>query len=117
MRWVVWFLYVLVMSAILVTPQPAQMAQAVIASDDTRFTVSKAFHLLAYAGLAVLSGWLRVPENKRQLLLLVLTLHACGTEFLQHFVPSRTSSWHDVALDFVGLYFGLLLSWKWWIGR
>lgn len=115
MRWTIWSMYVLLLSTILLTPQPAHVAQAVFSAEDTRFTAVKMFHLMAYVGLAILSGWLRVPMTRRPLLLFVLSLHACGTEFFQQFIPARAGCWQDAALNHVGLYFGLLLSWKWWM--
>ena len=114
MRWLVFLLYVVVISAFLLTPQPVVAAQAVVASADVRFLAAKTFHLLAYALLAVLGGWLGVSRAGRPLLLLVLSLHACGTEFFQQFVALRSGCWQDAALNHMGLYFGLVVSWKWW---
>jgi VanZ family protein len=47
-------------------------------------------------------------------LLVFWFLHADATEVGQRFVPGRTGSLRDVALDHCGLLIGVALSWRWW---
>jgi len=79
-----------------------------------RFLLAKALHITAYAVLAGLSGWLRVPCRFRWILLFVLMAHATATELLQLHVEGRTGDLRDVGLDHLGIGLGLLLTWKWW---
>ncbi len=117
MRWAVWSAYLLLLSAALLTPHPAHLAHDLFPADDARFAAAKSLHLGTFAFLAVLTGWLRPPPPRRWLLLLVLSLYACGTEFLQQFVPSRSGTWQDVTINHTGLYLGVLLSWRWWLSE
>lgn len=78
---------------------------------------SKSLHVISYALLAILSGWLRVPWRSRWLLLVFISAHGFGTELLQNFVVSRHASLRDVALDHLGAVLGLGVSWKWWLER
>ena len=112
MRWVIWSVYVVLFTVLLVAP--SWWAVKLVPSDESRFTLAKTLHMSAYAFFAALSGWLRVRPDRRWLLLLVLSAHAGGTELIQSFVPSRVGSWHDVTLNHTGLYVGVLLSWRWW---
>jgi hypothetical protein len=114
MRWVVWSVYALVLTALLTTPYPVRAAHAVLPSAEAKFTAGKSLHLAGYAAFAALSGGLPVPSRGRWLLLAALSLHACGTEVVQHLVPSRSGAWQDVMLNHTGLYLGVLLSWAWW---
>jgi VanZ family protein len=79
-----------------------------------KFLFSKFLHLSAYAVLAVLTAWVRVPARYRWLLILVLAAHATATEFIQQFVPGRSGKVADIGLDLIGIFLGCLLSWKWW---
>jgi VanZ family protein len=114
MRWLVWSACLLALSVALLTPQPAHLAHDLIPSDEERFTVAKSGHLAAYALLAVLTAGLPVRRPLRWLLLLLLVSHACLTELLQQFVPSRSGRWQDALIDIAGLGLGVLLSWRWW---
>ena len=81
------------------------------------FLLSKLFHVSDYALMAVLTAWLPAPRRLRGLLLLFLSAHAMGTEFVQQLVATtwkRTGTWHDIGLDHVGIALGLALTWKWW---
>lgn len=114
MRWLLWFAYFLLLSAALLMPHPARMANQLIDSDETRFTASKSVHVTAYAVFAVLSSWLPLRTRQRWMMLAFLSVHACGTEYLQTFVPERGGAWQDVTLNHTGLYLGILVSWRWW---
>jgi VanZ family protein len=111
-RWSVACLYVAVWSAALLTPYPADAARAL--EPDEAFLLAKALHVAAYAGMAVVFGWLRAPLPFRWLLPAFCVLHAGGTEYLQGFVHDRSGSWRDVGLDHLGILLGLLASRKWW---
>jgi VanZ family protein len=113
LRWAVWLVYLAAWTTALLTPHPVQVAEAVL-PEPAIWPASKTLHLTAYAGLAILTGWLRVPRKARWGLLLFLSFHTMATEYLQHFVPTRVPSWEDVFIDHVGLLLGLLVSWRWW---
>src|SRR5439155_11145372 len=100
-------------TALLLTPQPAQIADAVL-NKEHAFYASKTLHVSAYAVLAILTGWLNAPLPWRRLLMAFLSAHALGTEFFQGFVPHRYPSWADVGWDHLGIVWGLILSWGWW---
>ena len=82
--------------------------------EGRRFWVAKGLHVTAYAILAILSGWLRLPARFRLVLVFLLMGHPTVTELMQQLVPGRTGSLRDVALDQIGVTLGLLLSWNWW---
>lgn len=134
-RWLIWLVYVLIWTWALLLPEPGEVARALLlehgegipgASLEMRqnlleflqsFLFAKGLHLTAYAGLAVLSAWLKVPGRARWWLVLFMSCHAMGTEFLQGFEPSRHSSWRDVGLDHVGFLLGMGLTWKSWFSQ
>ncbi len=113
LRGLIWFVYTVAWTTALLTPQPVELADAVL-SKDYAFYASKTLHVSAYAGLAILTGWLRAPLPWRGLLLGFLSAHALGTEFFQRFVPNRYPSWVDVGWDHIGIVWGLIMSWGWW---
>ena len=109
-RWSVWLLYLVLWSTALLTPHPVRAARVLIPAGLV-FLCAKLLHFTAYAVLAVLSAWLRVPSRFRGLLYALLFAHAAATELLQTFVPLRHPSVRDVAIDSLGLLAGLSLSW------
>jgi VanZ family protein len=112
-RWLAWCVVLVAWTIALLTTEPVHVAEAVLAP-RMLFPASKFLHVSAYALLAVLSGWLQVSFRFRWLLLVFLSLHAAGTEYLQQFVPERVPSLRDVGIDHVGIVLGLAVSWKWW---
>jgi VanZ family protein len=116
LRWMVWIAYVAVWTVALLTPNPVAIAHAVLPHEAV-FTTAKTLHICAYAMGVVLSGWLQVTSRFRWALLVFISVHAMGTEFLQQYVPTRTGSVRDVILDHIGIILGLILSWKWWWTR
>jgi VanZ family protein len=110
-RWLVWLVYVAAWTQALLTPIRLDKVQA---SPELLFVLAKCLHVTAYAVLAILSGWLRVPWPFRWLLLAGLAAHGMATEFGQQFVATRHPSVRDVGLDWLGLAIGIGLSWKWW---
>jgi VanZ family protein len=113
LRGLIWFVYTATWTTALLTPQPAQIADAVL-NRENAFYASKTLHVSGYAVLAILTGWLNAPLSWRRLLVCFLSAHALGTEFFQRFVPNRYPSWADVGLDHIGIVLGLILSWGWW---
>src|SRR5262245_16501492 len=97
-RWLMWSAYGVAWTTVLLTPQPVHVAEAVLPSSIELFT-AKLLHIGAYAGFTMLSGWLQVAPRFRWLLLLLVSAHAFGTEFLQGFVPERYPSLRDVGFD------------------
>jgi VanZ family protein len=120
-RWLAWLAWLLISTVLLVGPSVARIFRqgidtgANVPLDTTIYLLSKAFHVSAYALLAALTGLLLAPRRTRFLLLLLLSVHAFGTEYLQRFAPGRTGTLQDVGLDHLGLLLGLALTWKCWI--
>lgn len=114
LRWLVWSICTAAWTTLLLTSQPAQIADEVLGKEKT-YVASKTLHVSAYAILAILTGWLRTRPWVRRLLLMFLSAHALGTEFFQQFVPYRHPSWTDVGWDHIGIVWGLILSWGWWL--
>lgn len=87
--------------------------------DRINFMVRKGAHVTEYTILAILLGRALLHTRKGQVrrwswgvaLMAVglAVLFAMGDEFHQAFVPSRTSSPRDVAIDACGATFGILL--------
>lgn len=114
LRKYIWLLYTVAWTAALLTPHPVRIADALLSEEDA-FYASKILHVSAYAVLAMLSGWVRAPVPWRPWLLGFLSAHALGTEFCQRFVPLRYPSWTDVGWDHLGIVWGLVVSWRWWV--
>ena len=116
-RWLIWLAYVSVWTGSLLAPVPE--GDWTVGSGeqrlDLKYLLGKALHVSAYAVLAGLSGWLRVPYRRRWLLVFFVTAHGTATELLQLHTPlHRTGCLEDVGLDNLGVGLGLLLTWKWW---
>jgi VanZ family protein len=114
-RWLAWSLFLLVWTLALLTPEPVQVADAVL-PEEAVFPTSKVLHVTAYALLAILTAALPLRRQARWWLLGLLVLHGAGTEYLQQFVPPRTGSLRDVGLDQVGILVGVAFTWSWWFG-
>ncbi len=114
LRRAVWFVYLVIWTAALITPQPAQASAATL-PEEAQFPAAKTLHVCAYALLCALTGWQRfLAPRWRPLLLLALSSHAVLTEVIPLYVPQRHGCWEDVALDHIGLYLGVVLAWRWW---
>ncbi len=88
------------------------------------FVIRKSAHFIEYGILSALwfRAWygVRTGASRLQALLPALAvtlLVAIGDEWHQAFVPSRTSSPRDVALDFCGALFAQLVIWMIWRSR
>jgi VanZ family protein len=113
-RWLVWGVYVLLLTTALVLPGEAVNQWPGGISPGRKFLIAKTGHVCAYALMTILSGWLRVPVRFRLPLLFFLMAHAALTELIQLHVSNRTGTVDDVVLDHLGIAAGLLVSWKWW---
>jgi hypothetical protein len=120
-RWLLWSIFVLVWTIGLLYPFPPP-DEPPVGSDELplRYIAAKVLHVLAYAAMAFLSGWLKVPLRWRWLLVFFLMAHASVTEMGQAAMrelhwAQRTGKLTDVGLDHLGVLIGLLLSWKWWV--
>jgi VanZ family protein len=115
LRWLSWSLFLTLWTLALLTPQPVQVADAVL-PEETVFPASKLLHVLGYALLAVLTAALPLRGRTRWWFFALLALHAAGTEFGQQFVPPRTGCLRDVGLDHVGIVVGVICTWRCWFG-
>jgi VanZ family protein len=114
LRWLIWGGFIVAWTAALLTPHPAELADAVLPA-PTRFPAAKSLHVAAYTVLTLLTSCLCVRRGWRWALLAFVSLHAMGTEFFQQFVPLRHGSLQDVGIDHVGILIGVALSWRaWW---
>ena len=76
------------------------------------FLLAKLAHLLGYAVLVLLGGTVLRSQLGRVLLIVVLLLHAIGTELGQSFIPNRTGTIRDVIIDLLGIALGaIILTW------
>jgi VanZ family protein len=114
--WTIWLCYTSAWTAALVTPQPVHIRDAIMSEAPAEYT-SKVLHVCAYLGFTVLSGCLRIGLPYRWFMLLFLSAHAIGTEYLQQFIPERTPALGDIALDHLGIALGFVVSWRLWLAR
>ena len=114
-RWLLWGACVAVWTFALVTTYPVEIGDALL-PQQVHFPAAKTLHVVSYAFLTVLAGWLRVRGSWRWLLLAFLALHGAATEFIQWMWlwPKRTGSIQDVLIDLGGIALGFALSWRWW---
>jgi VanZ family protein len=112
-RWSFWLVCVTVWTVALLTTFPVEVSRRVLPS-EFQFPTAKVLHVSAYAFLAAFVAWLPVRGRARWLLVAFLSLHGFATEYLQTFVPERSGSLRDVALDHLGILLGLVIGWRWW---
>jgi VanZ family protein len=113
-RWLVWSVYVLLLTTALVLPGATVNQLGGSMSPGGKFVLAKTGHVGAYALLTILSGWLHVPFRFRLLLLFFLMAHAAATEWIQLNFSHRGGTVDDVVLDHLGIAAGLIVAWKWW---
>jgi VanZ family protein len=87
-------------------PVPEEVTRGL--SVGVKFLLAKSLHVGAYAFLTVLAGLLPVRRPYFWLVIVVLVLHAVGTEIGQSFVRNRSGSVRDVLIDWAGIGLGLL---------
>jgi VanZ family protein len=112
--WAVWWLGLAVWTVALTTTFPAHVHQAILPQDPPGVPVAKVLHVAAYAFFAGFAALMRPAAVWRWLILLLLLEHGVATEWIQQFVPERTSSVNDVVIDQGGVVLGALLTWPWW---
>ena len=70
------------------------------------FLIKNGAHFLEYAVLAVLwyrAIYSRFPDPRIQpLAFIIVVIYALSDEFHQYFVPGRSATWQDVAVDVIG---------------
>ncbi len=113
-RWLIWIVYVAAWTTALLMPVPETNWAIQGVEIDLRYLFAKFVHISAYAVLAALSGWLRLPYRYRWLLVFFVMAHGTVTELIQDYTPHRTGALGDVGFDNLGVAIGLLLTWKWW---
>ena len=111
--WAAWLAFLAAWTGALLHPRPIQIDDADI-SPDGQFYLAKALHVSAYAFCAALSAGLPVRRCWRRAILLLLCLHAIGTELVQTLVPPRSGSWRDALLNLAGIAIGALLTRRRW---
>jgi hypothetical protein len=133
MRLAFWLVCLGLWTWALLVPDPGQLLRDLFRQPDAEgsgdggyssplldFILSDPFwdsvHVIGYAVLTILAGWLKAPPRGRWLLVALLLLHAMLTEYLQDFVPTRWSSWEDLGFDFLGIGLGMALSYRYWFG-
>src|SRR5262245_61489923 len=109
LRWLVWTVFALGWTAALLMPHPPH-PESLEGIPYGNLLAAKGLHISVYAVWTVLTASMR----PYRWLLAVVLLHGAATEFLQTFIPSRTGSMSDVALDWLGVALGVLVAWKWW---
>src|SRR5579862_2713332 len=117
-RWWIWGAFVAAWTvALLVSIPPSGVWDIDTFKVKPRFFFAKGLHISAYAFLAALSAWLRVPIRYRFVLIFFLMAHASTTELLQWLmedIAGRGGSLMDVALDNIGIALGSWWAWRWW---
>ena len=76
-------------------------------TDPLGIPVGKVLHVAAYAFLAGFAALLRRAGAWRWLILMLLLEHGVATEWIQGFVPERTSSVSDMVIDHCGVALGV----------
>ncbi|MFT5094855.1 MAG: tetratricopeptide (TPR) repeat protein/VanZ family protein, partial [Porticoccaceae bacterium] len=74
--------------------------------------VDKVYHFVAYFGTTCILMWYAASGTRRTMygLAVVVTVHAVATEFLQQFVPRRTTDMDDLFANLAGIAAGLCVG-------
>ena len=74
--------------------------------------IDKVYHFIAYFGTTCLLMWYAVSGTRRTMygLAAAVTVHAVATEFLQQFVPRRTTDLDDLLANFAGIAAGVCVG-------
>lgn len=113
-RWILWAIVTVVWTVALVTEITGpSFGDTEEMRNFTRIFLAKSAHLAIYAGWTVLTGWLKAPLKVRIFLLMFLMFHAVGTEWRQTYIE-RSGKLSDAALDHLGIFLGVLISFRWW---
>jgi VanZ family protein len=111
-RVIIWCIYICAWSTALLVPKPSPPFE-VLRSPEAEFVFAKILHISAYALLAILTCWLRLPGRWAWVFLGFLFAHGVVTECLQACFTSlgRTGCIEDVIRDWIGITLGLAVSW------
>lgn len=74
--------------------------------------IDKVYHFIAYFGTTCLLMWYAVSGTRRTMygLAAAVSVHAVATEFLQQFVPRRTTDLDDLLANFAGIAAGVFVG-------
>jgi VanZ family protein len=111
--WPAWGVLLAIWALALLTPQPVEIEKKIV-PPEAIFSASKGLHIAAYAFLTGAAAWLPMWRGQRWLPVAIMSLHGCGTEFFQQFVPTRHGCWQDVGIDHIGIVLGLLITLARW---
>ena len=113
-RWMIWLGGLVIWTYLLVVPidwlPPFLRFHGTL---SPLLTWGKFGHACAYAALAALVPLVPVGFAGHVGLWAFLSAHAFATEYIQTYVPTRTGTWTDVAIDHSGWLIGLGLSRLW----
>lgn len=114
-RWLLWFLFVFLWTTALVVPVPGDtILDFQHIRINVKFVLAKTLHVLAYAGMTILSGRLLIAPRFRWAMMYFLMFHAGLTEIIQERLVYRSGLLMDVMFDSVGVALGVLVSWRHW---
>lgn len=74
--------------------------------------IDKVYHFVAYFGTTCVLMWYAASGTRRSFysIAVAVTIHAVATEFLQQFVPRRTTDIDDLVANLVGVSAGVITS-------
>jgi len=75
------------------------------------YHVDVVLHLATYFFLAYLPFSIPIKTLRRTLMIATLAVFGAGSEFLQHFMPGRTTSLSDGVANMAGVGVALLIVW------
>jgi VanZ family protein len=114
-RWWCWLGGMLVWTLLLLAPLEA----AGISFEEApqwQFTITTLAHVVGYAALTTMAGWLKSTPPVRLWLLYALAAHAVLSELMQPFFE-RTGCLEDAAFDLLGVLLGLLVARGYWFAK
>src|SRR5262245_38181257 len=113
-RWPIWSVALAGWTVLLLIPSPVPS----LPPNFPWHAVAKVVHVTANAVLVILAGWLGVRARLRCIRIFVIMAQGAVTEMLQT-LPAlhRDGNVYDVGWDHLGVFLGLLVSWKWWIKK
>src|SRR4051794_36984890 len=98
-RWLIWGFYLTLWTIALLLPGGSENWPGPEIDEVRKHIIAKSMHVSAYAGLAILSGWLGVPARFRFLLVFLMMAHGTVTELLQLHIQGRTGALRDVGFN------------------
>ncbi|MGL5097543.1 MAG: VanZ family protein [Planctomycetia bacterium] len=121
LRWTAAAVYMLLLTYLLLTPDPwkaAEWAGAGMVGGGNGRIPDWLEHLVGYGVLAATTALAAVPATRRGCLVVwaAVCLHGAATEIAQYFLPPRTADPWDFIADVVGASLGVvlyMLLWFW----